>query len=65
MKPEPSKTSALVLAPDVLVRRSEVSVELDRSRLFDRDQSELRGRLRADLIVPNPSAVWVGAGVTA
>jgi hypothetical protein len=30
---------------------------LDRSRLFDRDMSELRAKLRADLIVPNPVAV--------
>lgn len=61
------ESNVLVFDPSevFLVRRSEVSVELDRSRLFDRDQSELRGRLRADLIVPNPSAVWVGAGVTA
>jgi HK97 family phage major capsid protein len=61
------ESNVLVFDPSevYLVRRSEVSVELDRSRLFDRDQSELRGRLRADLIVPNPSAVWVGAGVTA
>ena len=60
------ESNILVFDPSevYLVRRSEVSVELDRSRLFDRDQSEMRGRLRADLIVPNPAAVWVGAGVT-
>jgi HK97 family phage major capsid protein len=59
-------SNVLVFDPSevYLVRRSDVSVELDRSRLFDRDQSEMRGRLRADLIVPNPAAVWVGTGVT-
>jgi HK97 family phage major capsid protein len=41
----------------VLVRRQDVEVELDRSRLFNTDQSEMRGKLRADLIVPNPAAV--------
>jgi HK97 family phage major capsid protein len=52
-------SSAYVFAPAevVLVRRQDATIELDRSRLFDRDMSELRGRLRADLIVPNPSAV--------
>ena len=40
-----------------LVRRKDVEVELDRSRLFDTDQSEMRGRMRVDLIVPNPTAV--------
>lgn len=41
----------------VLVRRTDIEVELDRSRLFNSDQSEMRGRMRADLIVPNPAAV--------
>lgn len=52
-------SSAYVFAPSevVLVRRQDATIELDRSRLFDRDMSELRGKLRADLIVPNPSAV--------
>jgi hypothetical protein len=40
-------------------------VELDRSRLFNTDQSELRGKLRADLIVPNPDAVYTITGITA
>ena len=48
----------------VLVRRADAEIELDRSRLFDRDMSEMRGKLRADLIVPNPSAVVRIAGVT-
>lgn len=48
----------------VLVRRADAEIELDRSRLFDRDMSEMRGKLRADLLVPNPSAVVRIAGVT-
>jgi len=48
----------------VLVRRADAEIELDRSRLFDRDMSEMRGKLRADVIVPNPSAVVRIAGVT-
>jgi hypothetical protein len=49
----------------VLVRRSDVEVELDRSRLFNTDQSEMRGKLRADLIVPNPAAVARIIGIRA
>lgn len=41
----------------VLVRREDVSVELDRSRLFNSDQSELRAIVRADVVVPTPAAV--------
>ena len=48
----------------VYVRRSELELELDRSRLFNSDQSELRAKLRGDLIVPNPTAVVRIAGVT-
>ena len=44
----------------VLVRRQEIRVEVDRSRLFHKDQSEIRAILRADLVVPNPKAVFVG-----
>lgn len=52
-------TSAYVYAASqvVLVRRMDATIELDRSRLFDHDQSEMRGKLRADLLVPNPEAV--------
>jgi hypothetical protein len=48
-----------VFAPGevVLVRRQDATIELDRSRLFDRDMSELRSKLRADLIAPNSSAI--------
>lgn len=59
-------SSAYVYQPDqvVLVRRKDVEVELDRSRLFNSDQSELRGKLRADLIVPNATAVTRILGIT-
>jgi hypothetical protein len=39
------------------VFRQDTTIVLDRSRLFNTDQSELRAILRADLIVPNPLAV--------
>lgn len=60
-------SSAYVYAPAevVLVRRQDAEVELDRSRLFDRDMSEMRAKLRADLIVPNPSAVVRVQGILA
>ena len=48
----------------VLVRRKDIEMELDRSRLFNSDQSEMRGKLRADLIVPNPTAVTRILGIT-
>lgn len=59
-------TSAYVFAPAqvVLVRRADATIELDRSRLFDRDMSEMRAKLRADLIVPNPTAVVRIDGIT-
>ncbi len=44
-------------AGPALVTRQDAEVELDRSRLFDRDASELRGKLRADFILANPSAL--------
>lgn len=52
-------TDAYMYSPSqvVLVRRTDVEVELDRSRLFDQDASEVRGKLRADLLLPNPEAV--------
>jgi len=43
----------------VLVRRQDAEIELDRSRLFNEDESEVRGKLRADLLLPNPEAVVV------
>jgi HK97 family phage major capsid protein len=42
----------------------EIRVDLDSSRLFDRDQSELRAVLRADVVVPHPTAVVRIKGVT-
>lgn len=61
-----NSTSAYVFSPAevVLVRRQDAQIELDRSRLFDRDMSELRAKLRADLIVPNPVAVVRIVGIT-
>jgi len=47
----------------ILIRRQEAVVELDRSRLFSSDMSELRGRARVDLVVPNPTAVCRISGV--
>ncbi len=57
-----NSTSAYVYstAPEagpVVLSRQDAEIELDRSRLFDHDASEMRGKLRADLIVPNPEAV--------
>lgn len=49
----------------VYVMRKEIELELDRSRLFNSDQSELRAKLRGDLICPNPSAAVRLSGVTA
>jgi HK97 family phage major capsid protein len=52
-------SSIYIYQPDqvVVVLRQDVQVELDRSRLFNADQSEMRARFRADLIVPNATAV--------
>jgi HK97 family phage major capsid protein len=41
----------------VAVFRQDTRIELDRSRLFNTDQSELRAIMRADVVVPNPLAV--------
>ena len=41
----------------VVVWRSDLEVEIDRSRLFNSDQSEIRAKLRADLIAPNPTGI--------
>jgi hypothetical protein len=48
----------------VVLRRQDAEIELDRSRLFNEDASELRGKLRCDLIVPNPAAVVRIVGVS-
>lgn len=47
----------------VLIRRQDATIELDRSRLFDQDMSELRSKLRADLLIPNAAAVCRIVGV--
>lgn len=51
--------SAYVYAPAqlLLINRLEGEILIDRSRLFHRDMSEIRAKLRADLLVPNPVAV--------
>jgi HK97 family phage major capsid protein len=58
-------SSAYVFQADqiVLVRRSEVRVELDSSRRFHEDRSEIRALARFDVVVPNPAAVVRIAGI--
>jgi len=46
----------------VVVSRSDATIELDRSRLFNQDMSEMRGTLRADVLAPNPTAIVRIAG---
>ena len=52
-------TSSFVYSPAecYIVRRTDVQIELDRSRLFNQDMSELRGKLRASFVCPNPTAI--------
>src|SRR5919204_4847873 len=52
-------SSAYVVQADqiVAVRRRDVSIELDRSRYFESDESVLRAILRIDVVVPNPTAI--------
>ena len=40
-----------------IVARQDATVEVDRSRLFNTDQSEIRGKARYSTIAPNPTAV--------
>jgi HK97 family phage major capsid protein len=47
----------------VAVRREDTSIEIDSSRLFNQDMSEVRSISRWDLVVPNPEAVLRIAGV--
>lgn len=51
-------SSAYVYAPAQfwIVNRLDAEILLDRSRLFHQDQSELRAKLRADFMAPNPQA---------
>jgi len=41
----------------VYVQRSPIEIELDRSRLFNSDQSEMRAKLRGDLVAPTPTGI--------
>ena len=41
----------------VLVRRADVTLEVDRAQYFSSDQSQLRAKLRAQMVIPNPQAV--------
>jgi len=52
-------TRTFVYAPSqvVITPRQDATIEVDRSRLFHRDESEMRGKLRADILLPNPEAI--------
>lgn len=51
-------------APQVLaIRREQLRIEVDSSRLFHQDSSEIRAVSRWDLAVPNPAAVAKITGV--
>src|SRR5215210_8476889 len=41
----------------VYVQRSPIEIELDRSRLFNSDQSEIRAKLRGDVVSPTPTGI--------
>jgi HK97 family phage major capsid protein len=47
----------------VLVRRADVTLEVDRAQYFSSDQSQLRAKLRASMVIPNPLAVARVPGV--
>lgn len=49
----------------VYVQRTPIEIEIDRSRLFNSDQSEFRAKLRGDLIAPNPNGIVRVAGLLA
>ena len=48
----------------VLVRRADVSVEVDRSQYFSSDQTQIRARLRCALVLPRPEAVARIVGIS-
>jgi HK97 family phage major capsid protein len=48
----------------IFVPRASLQIVLDRSRLFNSDQSEFRGTMRCDLMVPQPSAIVRVQGFT-
>ncbi len=59
--------SAYVYAPGqvAVVRRKDAEIEVDRSGdAFDNDSAKMRGRLRADLVAPNPVAIVRVTGIT-
>ncbi|MGI8462179.1 MAG: phage major capsid protein, partial [Solirubrobacterales bacterium] len=49
----------------VYVQRSPIEIELDRSRLFNSDQSEFRAKSRGDLIAPTPTGIVKITGLLA
>ncbi len=40
-----------------IVRRQDATVEVDRSRLFNSDETEVRGKMRVSLVAPHPTAI--------
>jgi HK97 family phage major capsid protein len=59
-----SSVYAMQASEVVAVRRAEARIEVDRSRLFNFDQSEIRAVTRWDLVVPNTKAVVRISGIT-
>jgi HK97 family phage major capsid protein len=49
----------------VAVRRMDLRIEIDRSRLFNSDQSEVRAILRIDVVHPTPKAINRISGIRA
>ena len=49
----------------VYVQRTPIEIEVDRSRLFNSDQSEFRAKLRGDLISPTPTGIVRVTGLLA
>ena len=62
-----NENSAYIFAPSQLyvVRRSDVEFEVDRSRLFNSDQTEVRIKTRLDLLAPNAKAIVRASGILA
>jgi HK97 family phage major capsid protein len=47
----------------VLVRRTDVALEVDRSQYFSSDQTQIRAKVRAGFVLPHPAAVARVVGV--
>jgi len=47
----------------VLVRRMDATLEVDRAQFFSSDESQLRAKLRASMVIPNPQAVARVTGI--